>query len=66
MDAGFWLSVTLTNLAPITEQTSIHPLLPLLAASAWEIDGASDASKIAKHAIHAVNLRVSIEIFIVE
>ena len=58
--SGCWLSATLTNLAPVVEQISIQEVLePLAAAKAWEIDGASNASSIAKQAIHAANGRIA-------
>ena len=58
---GFWLSATLTNLAPVVEQISIQEKSePFAAANAWEIDGASAAIKIAKHAIQAANFLVAL------
>jgi hypothetical protein len=64
---GFWLSATLTNLAPVVEQISIKETPePFAIAKAWEIDGTSDASRIAKQAIHVANCRVDFFIPIAE
>lgn len=64
---GFWLLATLMNLALVLEQISIQETLePFAVAKAWEIDGASDASKIAKHAIQAAKRRVDLFIPIAE
>ena len=51
-DLESWLFATLVKVGFVLEQISIQePLEPFAAARVWEIDGASDASKIAKHAI---------------
>ena len=58
---GFWLSATLMSLEPAIEQISVQDTpKPVVAVMAWETDGASDASKIAKHAIQAANCRVAL------
>lgn len=58
---GLSASATLTNLEPVTEQISVQEKSePFAAATAWEIEGASDASKIAKNAIHAENCRAAL------
>ena len=45
--------------APLAVQMSPNKLTGSLAAeSAWEIDGARDANRTAKHASHAVNRRM--------
>lgn len=60
------LLVTLISLAPLTLQISTHvESAPLDSAIALEMDGASNASKIAKQAIQAVNFRVDWYIFMV-
>ena len=58
---GFWLSATLMRVVPVVEQISIQEtLVPFIAATAWEIDGANEASKIAKQAIQADNCRIAL------
>jgi hypothetical protein len=52
-----WSLPTFTNLAPPTLQTSTQAW-PRAAATAWEIDGANAANRIAKHAIKAAKRRV--------
>lgn len=58
---------TITILLPATVQISIHAFGAFLAAAtAWEIEGASDAIKIAKQAIQQANLCVDFFILMVE
>ena len=53
----FWSWSTIIILLPSTVQISTQAFgAPLAAATACEIDGASDASRIAKHAIQVVHL----------
>ena len=65
-DLGFLLSVTLINLAPLTLQISTQDEFePFDKAIALEMDGTSDASKIAKQAIPVVKFRIDLFIFMV-
>jgi hypothetical protein len=54
-------TAALTNLTPDVEQTSIHAMsAPRATDKAWEIDGASAAIKIARHAAQAAHRRVRV------
>lgn len=46
--------------APVIEQISPMISVPFLTWIAWEMEGASAASRIAKQAIHAANRRVKL------
>jgi hypothetical protein len=55
-----WSCSTFINFRPVVEHISIHREPGVFAAaSAWEIDGASDAIRIAKNAIHAMKRLVT-------